>query len=513
MPDDRRPAEESGMPEVDGASCLPLQALAAISHDIKSPLRAIIAQLSRFEEMEDGDAARRVQLMQSSARRIERLVQDILDMGKFEERGVDVVDENFNLREMLEETIECQKPLAEESGLEIGFDMQDDVPESVRGDQDRLGQVLDNLVTNGLRYTDRGSVRVSVQVREKSEDELVLEFHVDDTGQGIDKDDQEDLFRDFSQLVRDNPEGRHGAGLGLAICRRVVEAMGGSIWVESDPGEGTSFRFTVSLAPADDVNGDQDLEELPNLSILLADDDPLTVSVTQELLESSGHSVKTAGDGAAALERLKSETFDVALLDVRMPEMDGAEVCRRIRSGEGQDATMPIFAFSADDTPWDEEEVTHSGMDGLLPKPLDMKRFEDEVRTRLYPDSTRPQSSGEQRNVEGLIDADALRRQFGKKPEVFGELKDSFLSGAREKMQTMQRALDRQEWENLAETAHSLKGSAAVMGAMKLRDEAKELQQVAEQEHNDEVGVLLERLESDLDATEDALGEIGSEQE
>lgn len=513
MPDDRRPAEGSGMPEVEGASCLPLQALAAISHDIKSPLRAIIAQLGRFEEMEDGETARRVQLMQSSARRIERLVQDILDMGKFEERGVDVVEENFNLREMLEETIECQKPLAEESGLEIGFEMEDGVPESVRGDQDRLGQVLDNLVTNGLRYTDRGSVRVSVKVREKDHGALVLEFHVDDTGQGIDKDEQQDLFRDFSQLVRDNPEGRHGAGLGLAICRRVVEAMGGTIWVESDPGEGTSFRFTVRLAPASEASGSRESEALPSLTILLADDDPLTVSVTQELLESAGHQVETASDGAAALERLKNETFDVALLDVRMPEMDGAEVCRRVRSGEGQDATMPLLAFSADDTPWDEEEVTHSGMDGLLPKPLDMRRFEDEVRARLYPDTARAQSSEAQRDVEGVIDADALRRQFGEKPKVFRELKDSFLSGAREKMQAMQRALDRQEWESLAETAHSLKGSAAVMGAVKVRDEAKELQQVAEQEHNDEAGVLLERLESDLDATEDALSEVAPEED
>jgi CheY-like chemotaxis protein len=250
--------------------------------------------------------------------------------------------------------------------------------------------VLINLVGNAVKFTERGRVAVRVDLQERTSQQAILHFTVTDTGIGIPADRQGAVFEAFTQADGSTTRRYGGTGLGLTISRTLVEMMGGRMWLESEPGRGTRFHFTTPVAIADPVfarvqrqhDAEVDLAAPSRpLRILLTDDNVVNQRLAARLLEKQGHTVHVASNGREALEALEREEFDVALLDVQMPEVDGFEATARIRAREqSSGGHLPIVAMTAHAMTGDRERCLAAGMDGYLPKPIDPVRLALEIR-------------------------------------------------------------------------------------------------------------------------------------
>jgi CheY-like chemotaxis protein/HPt (histidine-containing phosphotransfer) domain-containing protein len=252
--------------------------------------------------------------------------------------------------------------------------LSDDVPRALRGDPARLRQILFNLVGNAIKFTETGSVRVDVTRVEPSNGRTKLRIAVIDTGIGISEEARAGLFEEFSQADRSITRRFGGTGLGLAIAKRLVEAMGGELGVDSALGQGSTFWFTVALdsaaAPVVAAAAHEEVP-VPPLRVLLAEDNLVNQQVALGLLGRRGHTVDVVGDGAAAVEAVRARSYDVVLMDVHMPKMDGIEATRAIRRLPGEKARVPILALSASAMRSEAENALAAGMDGALPKPID----------------------------------------------------------------------------------------------------------------------------------------------
>jgi CheY-like chemotaxis protein len=287
--------------------------------------------------------------------------------------------------------METMSVTAREKGLHFTSDVATDVPDELLADWPRLRQVLTNLVGNAVKFTDHGHVAVRVDLQERTQERIVLHFEVADTGVGIPSDRQHAVFEAFTQADGSTTRRYGGTGLGLTISRTLVEMMGGRIWLESEPGRGTRFHFTTAVAPDDPhavlaAAGDRDLPAdavFPNkpLRILLTEDNLVNQRLAVRLLEKQGHTALVASNGREALDVLDRERFDIALLDVQMPEVDGFEATAQIRAREqAGGGHLPIVAMTAHAMSGDRERCLAAGMDGYLPKPIDPVRLAQEIR-------------------------------------------------------------------------------------------------------------------------------------
>jgi signal transduction histidine kinase len=350
--------------------------LAHMSHEIRTPMTVFLLALERLGRLDHGPEQHQLlDMAVRSARHLRTLIDDILDVSAIEAQQVKIADEPVNPRRCIEDAAALLRLAAAEKNLAITVDIDPRVPEYIRSDQDRLSQVLMNLVGNAVKFTERGSVKISLRVKEER-----LFFSVTDTGFGIAQEQQKLLFRSFSQVDRLRSRNQGGTGLGLAICRGLVELMGGEIGVESRPGEGSTFWFDLplqlSLAPSSEA---QALGEEPRikaqgkpLRILLAEDDEMIQDLMSIVLRKRGHFVDLVTDGRQALERMRSDHFDIVLLDMHMPRMDGLEAAREIRRLEAQrgDAAVRIIVLTADARKEVQGLCQDAGIDSFLSKPL-----------------------------------------------------------------------------------------------------------------------------------------------
>jgi CheY-like chemotaxis protein len=263
-------------------------------------------------------------------------------------------------------------------GLDVRCEIDSGVPDALLGDPSRLRQVLVNLLGNAVKFTSSGFVRIEI-TRETSRDSgAVLHFVVRDSGIGISAEQQKVIFEPFRQADGSTTRKYGGTGLGLAISARIVRNMGGRIWLESEVGTGSGFHFTACLAAQEipraavQQPGAHYLPDCQSLSILVAEDDPVSRSLASELLTRNGHAVVTALNGAEAVSFAERNSFDLILMDVQMPHMDGFEATRRIRRGHGANRPrVPIVALTANAMNGDRERCLAAGMDEYLSKPLD----------------------------------------------------------------------------------------------------------------------------------------------
>jgi len=358
--------------------------LANMSHEVRTPLNGILGllQLMRTSGLSK-DLSEYAQLAEGSAMRLTRLLSDILDLSRVEANMLEIRQEPFNLREAVTTVEKLFLPVARQKGLALRMQVSSVIPETLRGDSIRLQQVLGNLVGNAIKFTDKGLVEVEVYpLPPKVPGTYRALFSVSDTGPGIPDDQIENLFESFTQLSQGYTRQNQGAGLGLAIVRRLVPLMGGNLAIASELGEGTSVFFCTTLGAdlpkSPDVRNAEDMPDVTSLDVLLVDDDQTTQLATAKLLERKGHRVQVAGDGAQALEAIRKAPPDLVLMDVQMPVMDGVEATRRIRSGEVGDAArnIPIIALTAYAMKGDEETFLASGMDAYLAKPVQVEAIE-----------------------------------------------------------------------------------------------------------------------------------------
>lgn len=378
----------------DRANQAKTEFLATVSHEIRTPMNGVIGMAELLGEMPlDEEAQRYVDTIKLSGNNLVDIINDILDLSKIEAERMDIELVPFELPVMLNQIVELLGPKAEEKGLRLELEIQDNVPELLEGDVARIRQVYTNLVSNAIKFTEKGGITLRFKILQQTLHNILGRFEVEDTGIGIPSNRLNVLFQPFSQLDPSISRKYGGTGLGLAISRRLVHLMGGKVTVESEEGKGSTFMVSlpikISHLDVEEWKAQQTVvieksegllaEELP-LSILVAEDHPVNQQLMKIVLQKLGFEPTFVSDGVGVLNKLQEKMFDLIFMDVQMPIMDGLEATRQIYSIFPLDRVPAIIAMTANALQGDRERCLEVGMHDYVAKPLKLAQIEAMIR-------------------------------------------------------------------------------------------------------------------------------------
>jgi signal transduction histidine kinase/DNA-binding response OmpR family regulator len=505
--------------ESDSANRAKTRFLAVLSHEIRSPLGVILGYLDLLQDprIPAEDHQRYLEIIRRACTHLSRLLGDFLDISRIEAGRLELNERRCELVELLEDLESSFRPLAAEAGLDLQLRTLGRVPWRFTADPTRLRQILSNLLSNGLRYTDEGEVRLTVEVpavKSRQEPESAeLVFVVRDTGVGIGAEDQEQLFHLFTQMETSR-HGGSGFGLGLAITRQLVSLMGGTVSLESRPGAGSAFTVRVpvtecrqwSTKPQQQESLEQDLSPsaAPPLEgrVLIADDSQDLLELCVRMLERWGLSCETARDGQEAVDLATRQHFDLILMDWQMPRLDGLAATKELRRRGFQ---TTVVALTAAAMQGDRERCLAAGCTGYLVKPIDFKELFRLLR-RLLAEARRPDQrsssetipmpvveDGEQERVSTAVAAstDEIDREVAK-------LARGYLAGLPQAVADLRRALRERRWEEFKAGIHRLAGTAGTYGFTSIYRFADRLERAAIQGTGPHLEPLLERLAAEV---------------
>ncbi len=374
--------------EAEAATAAKSKFLANMSHEIRTPLNGIIGttQLLTRENTIKTEQKELFQTLESSCNLLLNIIEDVLDISKIEAEKLTLHEKSFDLREAVNSVINITSPRinALSKHLTLQYRIDDNIATNVLGDENRLKQVLVNLVGNAIKFTEQGGIEVEVSAKEIKNDIQLITFIVRDTGIGIKKEDLPKLFQPFSQIDFSSSRKYSGTGLGLSICKKLIEMMSGYINVNSKEGKGSEFSFTIPMKVDADVvikfQAETEFKYVP-LDILLVEDNQVNQLVASRIFENIGYKVDVAENGAVAINKANEKNYDLIFMDIQMPEVDGLQATQRILGNSKNKVLSPvIIAMTANAMKEDEEDCLEAGMKDFISKPFTIEA----LRSTIY---------------------------------------------------------------------------------------------------------------------------------
>ena len=484
-----------------------------MSHEIRTPMNSIVGITEILLRSRHSPKEQEYLLnIQSSGRVLLTIINDVLDCSKMEAGKMQLFDEPYDTCSLFHDLRISMENRIGHSGLELIYDIDQDIPCKLKGDMGRIRQVIINLVNNAIKYTEKGSVRFSVHVRQKNTDKVMLYYEVADTGIGIRKEDQKILFDAFQRVEMDRNRYVEGTGLGLTISQNLVNMMGGVIEVESEYGKGSRFFFTIEQTIIDptpvsavNYNGQKDnvtekeaecLFIAPEAHILLVDDNELNLVVAKELLKPLRMQIDTAENGLQAVKMVRGSQYDLVLMDHMMPVMDGIEAAKAIRAlPEDKYQKLPIIALTANAMVDARKEFLNAGMNGFVAKPIDFARICNQLKLWLPKDLVRdvPKEEAKKLLADDLSDREIQPedpqmgfsfeegvKHCGSKAALMKTIR-IFYRTIDSKANKIEQCLKEGLISDYVIEVHALKSSALLIGAVPLSEAAKELEDYGKQ--------------------------------